>query len=116
MAQWLGQFSGNTQRTAVEDAEKLLNHAASVFRDSTAAARPRKAKAVRALAKRVHAARIRFLRAQIRKASDPAISEAKRVRAKEIAKLEEALALAQADGIDGILHEFSAGDARQTMA
>ena len=114
MAQWLGQFSGNTQRTAVEDAEKLLSHAASVFRDSAAATRPKKAKAVRALARRLHAARIRFLRAQIREASGPAVGEAKGAYVKNIAKLEEALEVVQADGIDGILREFSAGDARQT--
>ena len=31
MAQWLGQFSGNTPATAVEDAEGLLRNAASAL-------------------------------------------------------------------------------------
>jgi hypothetical protein len=113
MAQWLGQFTGKTHRTAVEDAEALVRHAASVFRKAVEAERPKKAKAVRALAKRLHAARLRFLRAQIRGASDHAITNVLTGHAQDLRKLEQAITVAEAEGVDGILREFLVEDAVQ---
>ena len=66
MAQWLGQFSGLTHASAVDDAERLLRHAASTFgSESESVARRKKAKNARSLAKRVLRARIRYLKAAL---------------------------------------------------
>jgi hypothetical protein len=113
VAQWLGQFSGNTLKTAVLDAEELLRHAVSAFRNAPTADRLRKGKAVRALAKRLCAARVHFLKAEITAATDPAMDDTQPGRARQIARLEEALSVVQQGGIPAILTEFSANDALQ---
>lgn len=106
MAQWLGQFSGNTHRTAVVDAQELMPHAVAAFVNASSAERPRKAKAVRPLAKRLLVVRTRFLEAQLSAASDPPFDDA----LSQVAKLEEALSALIAGGVTEILKEFGFHD------
>lgn len=111
MAQWLGQFTGRTHATAVMDAEQLLRHAVEQLRVAPVDARQRKAKAVRALAKRVHSARVRFLKASIQAASDPNVASVLDEHARELDQLRAALARVEGAAIAGVLAEFSALDA-----
>jgi hypothetical protein len=109
MAQWLGQFSGNTHATAVADAEELLRHAIDVLRATSAGPeRARKAKAVRNLAKRVFSARERFLKARRVEVHRVRTEEAMARHAREIDSLQCREAQLRKDGIVGILHEFGA--------
>ena len=114
MAQWLGQFSGKTHRTAVSDAHDLMQHAVAAFISASPEDKPKKAKAVRTLAKRLLAARVRFLKARLSSATDPALDEVLSERAHEIAKLEQALSTLISGGVPDILSEFSAQEASQT--
>lgn len=102
MAQWLGQYSGHTHGTAIEDAEALLRHAITVFRAAaTEAERRRKAKSVRKLAKRVLSVRLRHMKSHLVNADRHAPPSPLRLR-------EEAL---REQGVPGILAEFGAPDA-----
>src|SRR5258708_833125 len=65
VAQWLGQFSGHTHATRVEDAEHALRHAVTAFRTAAPRARGRKAESVRNLAERLLAARLKLLKARL---------------------------------------------------
>jgi hypothetical protein len=66
MAQWLGQYTGKTHATRVADAEVALRRAADVLcEELTADERLQKALAVRGLAERVVALRLRMIRARI---------------------------------------------------
>jgi hypothetical protein len=111
MAQWIGQFSGHTHATAVEDAETLLRHAVNVF--ETAAETPGRRKRRRNvvhLAERVLRARLRFLKARIaeRETSKGALATD---RAAELASLAQRLAATEGEGVTGVLAEFSALEA-----
>jgi len=108
MAQWLGQFGGNTHRTAVLHAEELLRHAVVALTRAASVDKPKRTKGVRRLAKRLLAARIRFLKAQLGAAISPATEDVLSQRAPEIARLELALASLTSAGIEQILTEFSA--------
>ncbi|MFZ5896003.1 MAG: hypothetical protein ACOY0T_33410 [Myxococcota bacterium] len=107
MAQWLGQFTGRTHRTAVADAEQLLEHAVTVLNEASPADRHKKAKAVRALAKRVFSARVRFLKAGIAATADPATAEVLERHALQIARLQHALAAVTRGGVEAIVQEFA---------
>lgn len=107
MAQWLRQFSGNTHQTAVLDAEGLLKRAVQAFVDASPVEKPEKLKSVRALTKRLYTVRVRFLKAQLSAAADPACDTVLAARSHEIAKLEQALSLLTAGGMAQILKEFS---------
>src|SRR5262245_36833828 len=103
MAQWLGQFTGNTHKSSVQDAEALLRHAVRVFNDADTAARHREAKTVRRLATRLLRARVHSLKARIAAAGDPPTNDAAGENGRHRARLERALAKAQSHGINGIL-------------
>jgi hypothetical protein len=109
MAQWLGQFSGNTHGTKVEDAEEALRHAVAVFRAADAGNRRRKSKMVRHLAARLLSARLKLLKARLA-ALEP-LAEGRELNADGIEALRAREAQTRADGVNGILAEFGALDA-----
>jgi len=116
VAQWLGQFTGRTHRTAVSDAERLLEHAVTAFNNASPADRAKKAKAVRALAKRLLAARTRFLRAGIAASTDPATAEVVEEHALQLAKLEDMLAAVTRGGVEAVIREFAGAVAQDILA
>ena len=108
MAQWLGQYTGNTHATRVADVEEALRHAVAAFANTTAPADRRKlSRSILALAKRVLSARVRYLKARLAAAEGAGMEEAVTARAKEIAGLHESLNSAERTGVEGILHEFA---------
>jgi hypothetical protein len=105
VAQWLGQFSGNTHATRVADLEAALRHAATALRDAEGTdAVGAKAKAVRRLAKRLLSARLRAARAKLG-AVAPVVSE-KRDGRRDLDALRSRESIMQAEGVAGILTEF----------
>ncbi len=109
MAEWLGQFSGNTHATKVADGEASLRHAIVVFRESGLEKdRQRKAKSLRNLAERLLSARLRFIRARIA-ALEPA-AECTEEQYRVIASLKEQVARTEEEGVGGILVEFGIQD------
>ena len=115
MAQWLGQFSGLTHATRVQDAEACLRHAIEVFPSAVSIAdRKTKAKAVRRLAERVLAARIKLIKSRIADAFDAGErhyrAESAARRATEVALLKKKEDLIREGGVDAILNEFHAAD------
>lgn len=66
MAQWNGQYTGNSHLTKVEDLEATLRHAVTIFREASSSAESdTKGKAVRKLAEKLLSARLKFLRAKL---------------------------------------------------
>jgi hypothetical protein len=116
MAQWLGQFTGRTHRTAVSDAERLLEHAVTAFNNTSPADRAKKARAVRALAKRLLAVRTRFLRAGIAAATDHATAEVVEEQALQLAKLDDMLAAVTRGGVEAIIRELAGAVAQDVLA
>jgi hypothetical protein len=116
VAQWLGQFTGRTHRTAVSDAEQLLEHAVTVFSEASSADRAQKAKTIRALAKRVLSARTRFLKASIAAATDPATANVLKEHALHIAKLGDTLTVVTHGGVEAIVREFAGAFAQDILA
>lgn len=110
MAQWLGQFTGNSHQTKVEDLEATLRHAIDIFRE-TALPEERlvKEKAVRKLAKKLLTARLKFLRAKLYDAEPVTENIAKKQKI-NIESLRHQEIKTRLDGINGILVEFGAQD------
>jgi hypothetical protein len=110
VAQWLGQFSGHTHATRVEDAEETLRHAVAAFRAAASDdVRRRKARSVRNLAERLLSARLKLLKARLT-ALEP-VAEDRQPSAEEIESLREREARTRAEGLSGIVAEFGAADA-----
>ncbi|HWG43928.1 MAG TPA: hypothetical protein VN688_14215 [Gemmataceae bacterium] len=110
MAQWLGQFSGNTHATKVQDAEAALRHAVTVFHATDSSeARANKAKAVRGLATRLLSARLRLLKARISAAEDHQLRHAGSPNGGiESLRLREAKM--RVEGLNAVLVEFGVSD------
>ncbi len=108
MAQWLGQFSGHTHATKVEDAEDALRHAVAAFRAAGPDDRGRKAKSVRNLAERLLTARLKLLKARLA-ALEPA-AEGREQNSEGIESLLARAARTRTEGVDGILAEFGSLD------
>jgi hypothetical protein len=105
LAQWLGQFSGNTHATRVADLEVALRHAVAALRNAEATdAAGAKAKAVHRLAKRLFSARLRAARARL-DAVAPLTSEQRQSRG-EVHALRSRESIIEAEGAAGILTEF----------
>lgn len=111
MAQWIWGYTGETHATAVEDAEELLSHAATVFAAETdPRVRRKKARSIQGLARRVLRARTRFLKARLSERKDPR-EEVRSARAKELASLRQRLEDTEQRGVVGILEEFNVATA-----
>jgi hypothetical protein len=109
MAQWMGQFSGHTHETKVEDAQASLRHAVEALRSAGLGPdREKKAKAVHRLAKRLLTARLKLAKARIAAATDTQSGVALAKRANEIVSLERKYAMVREGGLDAILREFGA--------
>jgi hypothetical protein len=67
MAQWMGQFSGRTHETKVQDIEETLRKAIKAFDVVPDAEREPKLKAIRHLAERLLVARSKMLRGRMSK-------------------------------------------------
>lgn len=111
MAQRMGQFSGHTHETKVEDAEGSLRRAVEAFRSAgTSPDREKQAKAIHRLAGRLMTARLKSAKARIAAATDAQPGAALSGRAGEIASLERKYAAMCEGGLDAILREFGAQD------
>lgn len=109
MAQWLGQFSGRTHETRVQDAEDALKHAVQAFRDVSAPhEREKKAKAVRHLATRLLQARARLFRARLARASEPRMTGQPSAWNDGVDHLREQESATRSGGLQAILVEFGA--------
>jgi hypothetical protein len=109
MAQWMGQFSGNTHATRVEEAEAALRHAVVVYRAATPGVeRDKKAKAIKRLANRLLMARLKLTKARIAAATDIQTGVPFAKRENEITPLELRYEKMREDGLDAILREFEA--------
>jgi hypothetical protein len=106
VAQWQWQFSGLTHESKVEDAEDTLRTAVAALRAAGPDAVPAKARAVRRLAARLLAVRLKVLKAR-RAAATPV--NAPNPRFDRLLQQEAAV---RAAGVDAILTEFGAPDAR----
>jgi hypothetical protein len=101
MAQWYGQFTGNTHATRESDATEAMTHAARVFLAASEEARAKKKKVVRRLAQKLLAARLRRVRAELHKRSRPFAPDAA-----QHAKLLAQEARLFTGGVEAVLTEF----------
>ena len=109
MAQWLGQFSGNTHATRVADIEDAMRHAVAALRTAKGTdAAVSKAKAARRLAEQLFAARIRLLEVRL-DAATPLTSEQSEARP-HLDKLRSRIVAMQAEGVRRVLEEFEISD------
>lgn len=108
MAQWNGQYTGNTHSTKVGDLEATLRYAVTVFRNSDEK-RNAKGKTVQKLAAKLLSARLKFLKAQIYNA-EPVIAENEKKQNINIQTLLQLEAETRINGVNGILIEFGAQD------
>ena len=110
MAQWNGQFTGNTHATKIEDLEAMLRHAVAVFRETNSDTEQRvKGKAVQKLAAKLLSARLKFLKAQLYDVQ-PVVGEDLRKRESRVESLMRTQEKVYSDGVNGILFEFNAQD------
>jgi hypothetical protein len=109
VAQWLGQFSGHTHATKVEDAEDALRHAVTALRAAGQDDREGKAKSVRNLAGRLLAARLKLYKARLAALEPAADGREQKLDGVETLRAREART--RAEGEKGILAEFGALDA-----
>ena len=100
----------------MSDAEQLLEHAVTVFNQASPGDRAKKAKAVRALAKRVFSARARFLRASIAATTEPATADVVEGHAAQVARLENTLTAVTRGGVEAIIREFAGAVAQDVLA
>jgi hypothetical protein len=107
VAQWLGQFTGQTHETRVQDVEDSFRHAVQALHETLpGAVRERSAKTVRHLAKRVLQARLRALKARIARASEPRMTGQQTAWSDGVAALQAREVATRAGGTNAILVEF----------
>jgi hypothetical protein len=107
MAQWIGQFSGHTHATKVQDNEESLRQAANALAAAPVLDRARKAKAARQLAERLLASRLKVLRARISRAKGAHSTKNFSGDVPGMKLREHEL---RAQGVEGILKEFGIRD------
>ena len=111
MAQWMGQYTGNSHATKIEDLEATLHHAIIVFRDASESTKNQsKEKAVRKLAEKLLTARLKYLRARLYEAEPVIENKDEMRRRKRVETLRQQEAKVRVDGVNGILIEFGAQD------
>ena len=114
MAQWLGQFSGLTHLTKVQDAECLLAHAVATLRTTDPEpARAKKGKAVDRLAGQLLKARLKWLKAQLSEKTEGQSERTLAQRAVEIEILRRREANIRMGGLAAILIEFAGQNVRK---
>lgn len=115
MAQWTGQFSGNTHATRVADIEASLRLAVAALRHAEGSdAVDAKGTAVHRLAARLWSARLRMARARLAGVSPLTLQQSK-VEV-DVAASNSRNTRVRADGIAGILAEFGVADGPATGA
>ena len=103
MAQWSGQFTGNTHLSKVHDRESQLRRAVEAYRKCEAEPnRDARAQTVLRLAERLLAARVKAKRAQIT-ALDPRDTEQREQAERKLQQTMDA-------GLRRVLDEFAAPD------
>jgi hypothetical protein len=107
MAQWMGQFSGHTHGTKVDDIEESLRKAVAAMGASRGVDRDRKVDAVRHLAERLLRARVKLLRARIASAAELKYKNG-RASSGKVPHLRSRARELETQGVDGILKEFGA--------
>ena len=111
MAQWVGQESGNTHDTRVQDAECALAYAVDVIRSAPSPKDQKALKSVVRLAERVLSARTRRLKAQLSELQRSYVrSREEEQTLKTMASFQAKLGDLQSSGVAGILAEFGVGD------
>jgi hypothetical protein len=110
VAQWLGQFSGRTHATRVEDAEETLKAAIGSFHDCCGEERARRAKALRKMAARVLRARLQYLKASLVAAQRVPTAEALAKHTTQLEHLRSAQDATVEGGLGAILSEFGVGE------
>jgi hypothetical protein len=89
MAQWNGQYTGNTPATKVKDLEELLNNAVKVFRDkSSVEEQVKKEKSIYKLVEKLLTARLKFLKAKLYDA-EPVVEEKAKTKTIQIEHLQQ---------------------------
>ncbi len=109
IAQWNGQFTGNTHRIKAADDELVLEHAVGGFNTCSEEMKPHKAKAIRKLAAKVMNARLKMIRAKLEEAM-PVESHKWEAARTQVEHLKAAEAKLVSEGADGILREFGASE------
>ncbi|WP_394840802.1 hypothetical protein LZC95_27470 [Pendulispora brunnea] len=104
MAQWLGQFTGRSHATRVEDAEAAMRQAVSAFHAGAPDAKA--LRKVQKFAERLLRARLQFLKARIADGERIPTAEELTKREQELARLRRAESAARAGGVGAILGEF----------
>ena len=108
MAQWLGQFTGNSHATKVKDLEETLVHAVTVLRQTSAPEEIQaKRKSVLKLAEKLLIARLKFLKAKIY-AAEPVSDRNTSKQQNQLENLRQSESKVRSEGVEGILVEFGA--------
>jgi hypothetical protein len=109
VAQWNGQYTGNTHGTKVIDTERSLKLAIEAYKASPEALKLNKRKAVGKLAEKLLNARLKFVTAKLSEVASVEAEnwEARRTRIEHLQEQESKLILA---GVPGILQEFEVED------
>jgi hypothetical protein len=103
MAQWTGAYSGLTHETKVQDIEHSLRQAITTFKALPEVEQAGKLKAIRHLAERLHAVRLKALRARISALTEPGSKSLDDTKAAHLRKRGQEL---KAQSADDILREF----------
>jgi hypothetical protein len=111
MAQWMGQFTGNSHATKIEDLETTLRHAINVYREVRERVESQtKEKAIRKLAEKLFTARLKYLKARLYEAEPVMENKEERRQRKRVETLRQQEVKVRSDGVNGILLEFGALD------
>jgi gamma-glutamyl phosphate reductase len=106
MAQWNGQFTGNSHTTKVRDLEELLVHAVEVYNESSSIEeKTSKEKAIHKIAEKLLNARLKLLKAKLYD-TEPVIEEKVKKQFVQIEHLQQKILKVQDAGVEGILEEF----------